>query len=197
MSSLKYSPRVASIILASALLTGCGKSERVVPVVDNGFMGSGIALEELIRQEKEYYSMKANTAFREDAKLLAKLAYAECAQGNETDFRYVIESVVNRVESSRYPQTIRDVIFQKNAYESVNGKLWKSVEKKALNSEDFGVYGKCYDVAVDVLKEGAKTDIDRFHAGSPVKRPRDRFWNGSEIVAYTGAQTYYKLAKKL
>lgn len=52
----------------------------------------------------------------EDIELLALLAMGEAEGETELGQRLVIDSVLNRVDDERFPNTIEDVIYQPNAY---------------------------------------------------------------------------------
>lgn len=68
-----------------------------------------------------------NDISEDDIKLMALVTMAE-AGGEKEDLgkRLVIDTILNRVEDPHFPNTIRDVIFQKNAFTPVeSGKIWE------------------------------------------------------------------------
>ena len=67
----------------------------------------------------------------EEAYLLAKLAMAEAEGEDKTGKALVILTVLNRVESDRFPNTVSKVIYQKNAFTPVWNGRFDSVEPNA------------------------------------------------------------------
>lgn len=82
----------------------------------------------------------------EDSYLLAKIAMAEAEGCNTRTKTLIIMSVLNRVWSDEFPDTIKDVIFQENQFSPINNGRWDRVEP----NED------CYE-AVKIVME-AKYD---------------------------------------
>ena len=82
----------------------------------------------------------------EDSYLLAKIAMAEAEGCNTRTKTLIIMSVLNRVWSDEFPDTIEDVIFQENQFSPINNGRWDRVEP----NED------CYE-AVRIVME-AKYD---------------------------------------
>ena len=100
------------------------------------------------QEAKTYYpEFKYNKDWSEnESYLLAKIAMAE-AEGCSTQTKtLVIMCVLNRVESDKFPNTIDEVIFQKNQFSPISNGRWDKVEP----NED------CYE-AVKVVME-AKYD---------------------------------------
>lgn len=61
---------------------------------------------------------------KEEIELLALLTMAEAEGEPDEGKRLVIDTVLNRVDSPHFPDTIYDVIYQKNQFSSVwNGRL--------------------------------------------------------------------------
>lgn len=67
----------------------------------------------------------------EEAYLLAKLAMAEAEGEDKTGKALVILTVLNRVESDRFPNTVSKVIYQKNAFTPVWNGRFDRVEPNA------------------------------------------------------------------
>ena len=82
----------------------------------------------------------------EESYLLAKIAMAEAEGCNTQTKTLIIMCVLNRVWSDEFPDTIKEVIFQKNQFSPINDGRWDRVEP----NED------CYE-AVKVVME-AKYD---------------------------------------
>lgn len=60
-----------------------------------------------------------------DMELLARLVHAEAGGESYAGKVAVAAVVINRVQSGRYPSTVKGVIFQRHAFEPVsNGRIW-------------------------------------------------------------------------
>ena len=60
----------------------------------------------------------------EDIDLLALVTMAEAEGESERGKRLVISTILNRIDSEHFPDTIEDVIYQKNAFTSMwNGRV--------------------------------------------------------------------------
>jgi N-acetylmuramoyl-L-alanine amidase len=71
----------------------------------------------------------------EEKKLLARLVQAE-AEGEPYEGKVAVADVVlNRVEHEQFPDTIKDVIYQKNAFEPVqNGSINEPASNEAVKA---------------------------------------------------------------
>lgn len=71
----------------------------------------------------------------EEKKLLARLVQAE-AEGEPFEGKVAVADVVlNRVEHEQFPDTIKDVIYQKNAFEPVqNGSINEPASNEAVKA---------------------------------------------------------------
>lgn len=58
----------------------------------------------------------------EEVELIALLTMAEAEGESEYGQRLVIDSVLNRMDSEHFPDTVHDVIYQKNQYSSMTGE---------------------------------------------------------------------------
>lgn len=61
-----------------------------------------------------YYS--AASVSQDDVELLARLVYLEARNQPEVGQRAVVEVVLNRMLDGRFPNTVHDVIYQKNQF---------------------------------------------------------------------------------
>lgn len=78
-----------------------------------------------------------------DEYLLAKIAMAE-AEGESIKVKcYVIKTVIDRIESDIFPDTVQEVIYQKNQFSPISDGRWNKVEP---NEE-------CYE-AVEMVLQG-------------------------------------------
>ena len=81
----------------------------------------------------------------EERQLLAKLLWAEARGESYECQKAVISVVMNRVERSKFPNTIKEVVYQKNQFEPViNGQLDKATPYKQL-----------YDAVDEVIQYGS------------------------------------------
>jgi len=64
----------------------------------------------------------------QESYLLAKIAMAEAEGCNTQTKALIIMCVLNRVESNEFPDTIKEVIFQKNQFSPVDDGRWDRVE---------------------------------------------------------------------
>ena len=60
--------------------------------------------------------------------LLARIAMAEAEGYNTQTKTLIIMCVLNRVQSDEFPDTIEEVIFQKNQFSPINNGRWNRVE---------------------------------------------------------------------
>lgn len=69
----------------------------------------------------------------DDLDLLAKIVVAEAEGESERGKRLVIDTILNRVDSDQFPDTVREVIYQKNQFSStVNGRLKRVTVSKDI-----------------------------------------------------------------
>jgi N-acetylmuramoyl-L-alanine amidase len=71
----------------------------------------------------------------EEVKLLARLVHAE-AKGEPYEGKVAVaEVVLNRVEHEQFPDTVKEVIYQKNAFEPVqNGAIQEPADSEAIEA---------------------------------------------------------------
>ena len=78
----------------------------------------------------------------EESYLLAKIAMAEAEGCNNQTKTLIIMCVLNRVWSDEFPDTIKEVIFQKNQFSPIDNGRWDRVEP----NED------CYEAVKEVME---------------------------------------------
>lgn len=97
-------------------------------------MAAGVAtvFEESNLEAAEYMTLiQSMDISTDEAYLLAKIAMAE-AEGEDTEGKaLVILTVLNRVQSEQFPDTIEEVIFQENAFTPIIDGRWDRVEPDA------------------------------------------------------------------
>lgn len=100
-------------------------------------------------KEKKKTEKKRKQKIRSDnIDLMARLIYAENGDDSYSEYRkamlYTGSVVLNRVKSSRYPDTIEDVIYQKGQYQCTwNGHIYKTPSNDA------------YEIAKKLIDEGS------------------------------------------
>ncbi|WP_404323982.1 cell wall hydrolase [Cytobacillus firmus] len=79
----------------------------------------------------------------EEKKLLARLVQAE-AKGEPFEGKVAVADVVlNRVEHEQFPDTVKDVIYQKNAFEPVqNGSINEPASNEAVQAVETALIDK-------------------------------------------------------
>lgn len=75
-------------------------------------------------EEPEHKELSTIWANEEEIELIALVTMAEAESEPEEGKRLVIDTILNRVDSDRFPDTISDVIYQKNQFTSMwNGRV--------------------------------------------------------------------------
>lgn len=109
-------------------------------------------------------ALSAASVSEEDLELLASIIYCE-AKGEPYVGKVAVANVVlNRVKSSQYPDTIRDVIYAKGQFSPVkNGSMAKALKNDSADAS-------CYQAALEALAGSApvgdKTSFRRVNGRS-------------------------------
>lgn len=85
----------------------------------------------------------------EELELLALVTMAEAEDESELGKRLVIDTVLNRVDSSHFPNTITDVIYQKHQFTS----MWNGRYKKTY-VDDY-----VRNLVIEELKDRTNSDV--------------------------------------
>lgn len=110
----------------------------------------------IIKQIKPFYGIKGIKLTKQDKYYLAKITMAEAENQNIKTKKLVIMSILNRVESKDFPDSISEVIFQKsgNVYQyspmMPNGRWYKVEPNK-----------ECYKALKSVLKSKSNKNISK------------------------------------
>lgn len=136
---------LAGALLVSTILTGFDSKASVI-----GEQSRYISCSKVIYAEpyKPEYS-------KEDIELLALVTMAEAEGESEEGKRLVIDTVLNRVDHGRFPDTISDVIYQKGQFSS----MWNGRSNRCYVSDDI-----C-KLVEEELESRTNTDVIFFHAG--------------------------------
>lgn len=81
-----------------------------------------------------------------DVMLLARVINAEAGEGCEIEHNQLVGCVViNRVNDPRFPNTIKEVIYQKGQYACINNKKFNQYPSQiAINAARYVLSGKAY-----------------------------------------------------
>lgn len=101
------------------------KVEAIQPV------GYKNVVEKQIDIVEEFVPMETG-ASDEEIELLALVTVAEAEGESEEGKRLVIDTVLNRVDSERFPNTIHDVVYQKNQFTS----MWNGRTKRCVVTDE-------------------------------------------------------------
>lgn len=102
---------------------------------------------------------------------LARLVYAEAGNQDEIGKRLVIDTVLNRVDDSRFPNNINDVIYQKGQY------------SPSSHLDDYPLYEEIYQLIIDELNNRYDSDVLYFQTknyhdfGTPLFKHQDHYFS--------------------
>ncbi|MCF8018152.1 MAG: cell wall hydrolase [Vallitaleaceae bacterium] len=110
---------------------------------------------------------------KEDIDLIALVTMAEAEGECEEGKRLVISTILNRMDSTYFPDTAHDVIYQRNAFSSMwNGRVDRCV-----------VLDDIVDLVIDELDNRTNYDVVFFTAGQYGKYGRPLFQVGNHYFA--------------
>lgn len=92
-----------------------------------------------------------------EKEILAQLVMAEAGNQDLTGKRYVVDVVLNRVNSDQFPDTIEDVIFQKNQF--------SVIKNGGFNKAKYIITEECYEAVNLEYKNRLNYDILYFGKG--------------------------------
>lgn len=107
----------------------------------------------VIEKEEEVQSYSLTD---EEIDLLALVTMAEAEGESEEGQRLVIDTILNRVDSelSYFPDTVHDVVYQKNAFSSMhNGRVKRCYVKEEIRQ-----------LVIEELQERTNYEVMYFHA---------------------------------
>lgn len=87
-----------------------------------------------IDKSKEIDLTNINTICESEIDLISRVVMAE-AEGEPLEGKiYVIDTIFNRIDSDKFPNTVHDVIYQKNQFTSIwNGRFDRCEKNEQLN----------------------------------------------------------------
>lgn len=141
---------VSSLIFCSCLNTATAETSTMVPEVRGDFYLSCIEEEETEKGETEE---ELATQYEKDLIAIVTMGEAEgeCEEGK----RLVIDTILNRVDSEHFPNTIEEVVYQPGAFEAMwNGRVNKSYDMTGI-----------YEMIDEELENRTNSDVVFFTAG--------------------------------
>lgn len=86
---------------------------------------------------------KPNNEVYNDAYLISNLIIGECTTCSDKDIEYITYTIINRKRSDKFPNTVKEVIFENNQFKSLNRKVTIDNTMKPI----------VYDIVLEALKE--------------------------------------------
>ncbi len=121
---------------------------------------------------------------------LRNILYGEAANQSSRGRKFVARMILNRVRSLNYPNSVHDVVYDRNAFSCIfdkKNKNWaQATGELPRNNYENMVYGKCGEDARAILN-GERLGVDRedeivaYHDVS-ITKPKDKYWNSLESV---------------
>ena len=93
----------------------------------------------------------------DEMELIAQLVMAEAGNQNLTGKRYVVDVVLNRVDSDEFPDSVEEVIFQENQF--------SVIENGAFDEAGWTITEECYEAVKLEYEERLNYDILYFSRG--------------------------------
>ena len=113
---------------------------------------------QITETETEEETNIAEEVAMDDFELLAQLVEAEAGGEEFQGMRYVVDVVLNRVDSPDFPNTISEVIFQPYQF--------SCVLDGGLERAGYRMHAECYDAVMMELEHRSNTEITFFTAGN-------------------------------
>lgn len=121
-----------------------------------------------------FLSRQKTQVSEEDIRLLALVTMAEAEGESEKGKRLVIDTILNRVDSKQFPNSIRGVIYQKNQFTSTwNGRMARCYVKQDIKR-----------LVKEELAHRTNSQVLYFTAGRYGKYGRPMFRVGNHYFSY-------------
>lgn len=160
---------------SSAQSTTVNESAKLVKIIDTQDAEAFRRLTP-VRLENEQEAIYTEIYYGE-LELLALVIQAEAGNQDELGKRYVADVVMNRVNSKAFPDTIREVIYQKNPVQ------FACVYDGALDRAGYTVTEDCFTIAEEEYWSQQDTEIvyfrtQKYHSsGHPKFRHGDHYFS--------------------
>lgn len=115
---------LATLLLAAVMLTGASFCVEYEPAAALEPVATPVhaVAEQVNLTEKPMEEPNAVTLTQEEIDLIALCVMAEAEGEPEEGQRLVIDTILNRVETPRFPDNVHDVIYQKNQFAGMYGE---------------------------------------------------------------------------
>jgi len=135
-------------------------------------------------------SMLAATAKADDANLTARCVFAEACGVSFQAKVWVAATIINRADHPSYPNDIRGVIYQKNAFSSVmeNSRLWRMSANPASMSPAYKKKWNDCVKAVNIAMESRNLKVIAFKETSC---PTSKYFRSLVVLAVFDNLTFY------
>ena len=90
-----------------------------------------------------------------DGALIARVAQAEAGNQSDAGVALVADTVLNRVDSDRFPNTVKGVIYQKYQFQTVTNGSINCIPEQRI-----------YKIVAEEMKHRRNSDVLFFTAGS-------------------------------
>lgn len=158
-------------------------------------------LEEIL-VEKELYRRTEKEKYiptEEEITEVSKIVYAEAADQSPTARKTIAKMILNRKESPNYPNTINEVIYQRNAFSCINdnvNKNWKQANKEIpMNDYEKMIFERIQEEVKYVLSGGKINIPQEENIISQLDwsrlKPKDNYWNTLEKAYTNGKLSFY------
>ena len=135
--------KIANLLLVSSIIIGSSLTAEAKGT-DESLVGLNCAEEETEELVTQY-----------DKDLIAVVTMGEAEGESEEGKRLVIDTILNRVDSEYFPDTIEEVIYQPYQFEAMwNGRIYESYDMTGV-----------YDLIDEELEERLNSDVIFFTAG--------------------------------
>lgn len=210
--SLKYFVGIPAVCLAVSIFgRNAYQSPNVkepVPIVRRevgGDLENVVAVPEIMAVESAIINPNVSKQVysQEELNEIRNILYAEAANQPRQNRRLIGRTILNRVASEDYPNTIYEVIHQRDAFSCINDKInknWKqAIGELERNEYEEKVFKRCQEDAEDVL-DGNYENIPRekeiiaYHDLSvDIEKLRQKkdYWKGLEEVYRNERLVFY------
>lgn len=171
---------IAAVIFTTHAFAAGTKSEptqeTIAPFPEETVSEEGpieIIIETEAAEEVETVSTEEAGKTNEEINLLAIITMAEAEGESELGKRLVIDTVLNRVDSPHFPNTVRDVIYQKGHFSPI----------------DDGRFDKCYvtdeirSLVLEELESRTRSDVIYFRTKKYAKWGKPLFKEGAHYFS--------------
>ncbi len=113
---------------------------------------------------------------KQDVMLFTKIINAEARGESFRSKLYTGSVILNRLKSSKYPNSLYDVIYDKDQFHGINSRLFRFEPTEDMDS---------YKAAVYLLKNGSVLDSNYLFFANPkaITKPKSKIWFAKMLKA--------------